>query len=72
MVLDEAKRKVWVRGKEIELTPKEFDLLELLWHNPGKVFIRRIREKIEEDPGTPTLLLTKWGVGYYLREQKNV
>ena len=29
------------------------------------VTIRRIREKIEKDPSTPELLLTKRGVGYY-------
>ncbi len=29
------------------------------------VHVRRIREKIEEDPANPQYLLTKWGVGYY-------
>ena len=29
------------------------------------VHIRRLREKVEDDPASPTLLCTKWGVGYY-------
>mgnify|MGYP002519701617 CR=1 FL=1 len=31
-------RRVFVSGKEVNLTAKEFDLLELLMENPGKVF----------------------------------
>lgn len=30
------------------------------------VTMRRMREKIEEDPGRPTVLVTVWGVGYRL------
>ncbi|WAA65626.1 response regulator transcription factor [Microbacterium oxydans] len=30
------------------------------------VHIRRLREKIEPDPGKPTYLRTSWGAGYYL------
>lgn len=30
-------RQVWVRGKEVRLTPKEFDILELLVRNKGIV-----------------------------------
>ncbi len=29
------------------------------------VTIRRLREKIEDDPGKPVYILTKRGVGYY-------
>lgn len=28
------------------------------------VYVRRLREKIEEDPASPRLLVTVWGVGY--------
>lgn len=46
-------RKLTVRGKEVNLTAKEFDLLLLLATNPGKVFTR------EE------LLETIWGYEYF-------
>lgn len=48
-------------------------LAEALWGTdyPGaadnlKVHIRRLREKLEEDPSEPQLILTKAGIGYYL------
>lgn len=48
-------------------------LAEAVWGDdyPGsadslKVHIRRLREKIEEDPSHPTLILTRTGVGYFL------
>jgi DNA-binding response OmpR family regulator len=28
------------------------------------VHVRRLREKIEDDPADPRLLVTVWGVGY--------
>lgn len=47
-------------------------LLELVWglDHPGgsrtvDVHVRRLREKIEADPGEPKYVQTKWGVGYY-------
>ena len=46
-------------------------LLERIWGgaqyiDPGTVtvHVRRLREKIEDDPSKPTRLLTVWGVGY--------
>ena len=33
--------------------------------------IRRLREKLEEDDANPRYILTKWGVGYYFRVEKN-
>jgi two-component system response regulator VicR len=48
-------------------------LAEAVWGDdyPGaadslKVHIRRLREKIEEDPSRPRLILTRTGVGYFL------
>jgi two-component system response regulator VicR len=34
------------------------------------VTIRRLREKVEDDPGKPTYILTKRGVGYYFNGEK--
>ena len=84
-------RRVFVRNHEENLTAKEFDLLELLMNNPGKVYsrdsllntvwgydyygdvrtvdvhVRRLREKIEDEPSNPDYIHTKWGVGYYFK-----
>ena len=38
--LDCESRRLFVLGKEVNLTAKEFDLLELLVNNPGKVYSR--------------------------------
>ncbi|NCB63951.1 MAG: response regulator transcription factor [Clostridia bacterium] len=91
IVLDTDERSAWRDGVSVELTAKEFDLMELLMRNPGRVYsrenllnivwgyeyageyrtvdvhVRRLREKLELDPANPEYILTKWGVGYYLR-----
>lgn len=33
------------------------------------VHVRRLREKVEDDPNSPRFILTVWGVGYKFREQ---
>ncbi len=33
------------------------------------VHIRRLREKLEENPADPQYIITKWGVGYYFRKE---
>ena len=38
---------------------------EYVDENTVAVNIRRLREKIEECPGEPRFVHTKWGVGYY-------
>jgi two-component system response regulator VicR len=50
------------------------DLLTTVWGKdfPGDdrtvdVHIRRLREKIEDNPSNPTYIHTKWGVGYYFQ-----
>ena len=50
------------------------NLLNLVWGyeyigelRTVDVHIRRLREKLEPDPSNPEHILTKWGVGYYLR-----
>lgn len=40
LMLDSESRRVFVKDREINLTAKEFDLLELLLTNPGKVYSR--------------------------------
>ncbi len=49
-------------------------LLKAIWGEdyPGDartvdVHVRRLREKIETNPGDPKYVYTKWGVGYYFR-----
>jgi len=45
--IDPAKREVSIGERQVELTPKEFDLLRLFASNPGRVFPRKyLLEKI--------------------------
>ena len=91
ITLDADERSTWKGKERVELTAKEFDLMELLMRNPGRVYsrenllnivwgyeyagdyrtvdvhVRRLREKLELDPASPEYVLTKWGVGYYLK-----
>ncbi len=92
ITLDYNFRRAMIGDRTVELTSKEFDLLELFLKNPGKVYtrenlldsawgigypseertidvhMRRLREKIEENPAEPKYLKTKWGVGYYYKK----
>ena len=53
------------------------DLMEQVWNydyvgddvRTVDVTVRRLREKIEDDPASPALILTKRGVGYYFAAQ---
>ncbi|MCR5467642.1 MAG: response regulator transcription factor [Lachnospiraceae bacterium] len=89
--IDCDSRRVYISGREMNLTAKEFDIIELLAKNPNKVYsrekllemiwgkdypgdartvdvhVRRLREKVEENPSEPTYIHTKWGVGYYFQ-----
>ena len=91
--IDVIKHKVTVKGREVALTSREYNLLSLLASNPGKVYsreelleeiwgddysgdvrtvdvhIRHLREKIEEFPAEPNIILTVWGAGYKFREE---
>ncbi len=93
LVLHTRQRRAEVAGRPLELTAREYDLLELLARHPGVVYtrqelldlvwgydfagddrtvdvhVRRIREKLEEEPSRPRYLRTKWGVGYYLEAE---
>lgn len=47
LVLNRESRQLWVRKQEIRLTPKEFDILELLLRNKGIVLsVSKIYEEI--------------------------
>jgi DNA-binding response OmpR family regulator len=52
MKVDCENRRVYIAGKEVNLTAKEFDLLELLIFNPNKVYSRE------------NLLNIVWGYDY--------
>ena len=86
--LDTARHEVAVRGERVALPLKEFELLELLLANAGRVLtrdvlidrvwgpnyygdtktldvhVKRLRAKVEADPGTPERIVTVRGVGY--------
>ncbi|HVB70196.1 MAG TPA: response regulator transcription factor [Acidimicrobiales bacterium] len=88
--VDVARRAVTRRGREVELSRKEFDLLSLFASRLGQVVtrevcldtlwwglelsdtrtldthVKRLRQKIEDDPATPRHLLTIRGVGFRL------
>lgn len=92
MRLDRENRRAYICEKEVNLTAKEFEVLELLVCNPDKVYsrenllklvwgsdypgdvrtvdvhIRRLRAKIEKNPGEPKYVHTKWGVGYFYKQ----
>jgi DNA-binding response OmpR family regulator len=36
--IDNVRKEVWIRGREVSLSPKEYNLLELLASEPGRVF----------------------------------
>ena len=86
--LDRDARRITLLGKEIALTPKEFDILSYMLSNPKKVvtqrdllvavwgpesaeetdylrvYISRLRRKVEPDPVHPRYILTAPWIGY--------
>ena len=90
--LDLDGRNAYKNGVMVDLTAKEFDVVEFLMRNANRVYsrealldtiwayeyrsdirtvdvhIRRLREKLEENPAEPSYIMTKWGVGYYFRK----
>ena len=94
--LDIENERIFVEGREVNITAREFDVLHLLVTNPNKVYsreklleliwgadypgdartvdvhIRRLREKIEKNPSQPKYVQTKWGVGYYYKDETGI
>jgi two-component system response regulator RegX3 len=86
--LDAERHEVVIRGEDVQLPLKEFELLELLLANAGRVLsrdtlidrvwgldyvgdtktldvhIKRLRSKVEDDPSSPTRIVTIRGLGY--------
>ena len=92
ILLDLDARNAYRGDQLIDLTAKEFDVIEFLMRSPNRVYsrealldtiwayeyrsdirtvdvhIRRLREKLEENPAEPKHIMTKWGVGYYFKK----
>jgi DNA-binding response OmpR family regulator len=90
--LDLDARNAYRSGVLVDLTAREFDVIEFLMRNVNRVYsrealldsiwayeyrsdirtldvhIRRLREKLEDNPAEPKYIMTKWGVGYYFRK----
>jgi two-component system KDP operon response regulator KdpE len=89
LTVDLVRRIVKVQGREVKLSPKEYDILRLLVQHAGKVlthrfmlqqvwgdaqdvqylrvYVRQLRQKIEDNPEQPKYIHTESGVGYRLR-----
>jgi two-component system response regulator RegX3 len=86
--MDVDRHRVTVDGEAVQLPLKEFELLEILLRNAGRVLtrqqlidrvwgadyvgdtktldvhVKRLRAKVEPEPGSPKHLLTVRGLGY--------
>ena len=86
--MDVERHVVTVRGSQVQLPLKEFELLEVLLRNAGRVLtrmqlidrvwgadyvgdtktldvhVKRLRAKVEADPGNPGHIVTVRGLGY--------
>lgn len=93
LVIDTLAHRVTLKGVQVKLTPKEFDVLQLLVRHAGRVlthrqiltqvwgpahvddaqylrvFVRKLRQKLEGDRAEPRLIQTEPGVGYRLAWQ---
>lgn len=96
LAIDLARRTVQVEGEPVQLSPKEYRLLQALAQHAGnvvthqhllkevwgvthvhdahylRIFVRKIRQKIEKDPTRPEILLTELGVGYRLAQDAEI
>jgi two-component system response regulator RegX3 len=94
VALDPDRHEVVIRGATVQLPLKEFELLELLLDNAGRVLtretlidrvwgsdyvgdtktldvhIKRLRSKVEDDPSSPSRIVTIRGLGYKFETPK--
>jgi two-component system KDP operon response regulator KdpE len=90
LAIDFAQRTVSVDGHSVQLSPKEYRVLQVLAQHAGnvvthqhllkevwgaahandahylRIFVRKLRKKIEKDATQPRILTTELGVGYRL------
>jgi two-component system KDP operon response regulator KdpE len=90
LAVDLANRAVFLDGKRIVLSPKEYRLIQVLAQHAGnvvthnvllkevwgthhlqnghylRILVRRLRQKIEQKPKQPSILVSELGVGYRL------
>ncbi|NLJ66353.1 MAG: response regulator transcription factor [Clostridiales bacterium] len=95
LLIDFKGHSLKVRGEDIPLSAKEFEVLKFFVLNANEVLtreeiydyvwgyqeygdintvavhIRRLREKMEEDPSNPRYIQTIWGVGYKFVGEKS-
>src|SRR5699024_7306473 len=91
--MDVERHVVTVGGDEVTMPLKEFELLEFLLRNAGRVLtrqqliervwgadyvgdtktldvhVKRLRAKVEQDPGKPKHLVTVRGLGYKIEDR---
>ena len=96
LTIDLATRNVLIGTERIQLSPKEYRLLQTLAQHSGnvvthqqllkevwgikhqhrahylRIFVRKLRQKIEEDPTQPRILMTELGVGYRLAPHRRI
>jgi two-component system, OmpR family, KDP operon response regulator KdpE len=92
LLIDLAARAVSIDGVRLQLSPKEYRLIQVLAQHAGnvvthqyllkevwgvkhmhdahylRIFVRKLRRKIEKDPTRPSILVTELGVGYRLAQ----
>ncbi len=92
ILIDENLLMAFKDGRALDLTQREYELLNFLAASPEQVFsrevlmervwnyegfvgdvravdvaVRRLREKIEDDPASPEFIMTRRGLGYLFR-----
>lgn len=94
LFIDNDMYVVYKEGEPLDLTHREFELVQYMAKNSGKVMtrehllqavwgfeyfgdvrtvdvtIRRLREKLEDDPSRPEYIITRRGLGYMMRNPR--